>query len=398
MCILMYFGPGAMPIRSHLENAVINNPDGFGYAVLTWGDAGIITGQSMDSDALIEEFLSVRAAYPMDTAIFHARIATQGSVCVDNCHPFIVNHRILRSDSIDGTKRIQGEMVLAHNGMLPCYPGKGDDRSDTKMFAEDILMRRFPHLDSAKTRQRLERYIGGSKVIILTTDPAYKMQAYIFNERLGSWLKHDGAGDIWYSNTSYQKSHYSYSYVSTRPWPATVGSIKPGAVYDYDEDRDWYVDVPVRPESDVPLRLACVGCQYSLVYCRCTGTIKGVYLPEDQVRMPSAAVLFTSMSDDETPDVDPVWTCRGCETVGAVGDDAKCLTCGVMYCCDMTEDECFCWDEASGRLRSKAEQQFARRLRDIKAEISGADQHMKALTAKAHESTKLLDHVIAELS
>lgn len=360
MCILMYFSPSAMPIKAHLDVACENNPDGFGYAVMTRD--GIVTGHGMDPDRVIEEFLYVRGENPDDTAMFHARIATQGSVCLDNCHPFQVGYRPLKAP---GATEVQGQMFLAHNGMLPVYPGKGDDRSDTKLFAEEIFMRRFPHLDSVKTQKRIEAYLGTSKLVVMTNDPAYRQQAYIFNQKLGVWIDHEGTGDIWYSNTSYKTYRYSsgsYGAYTGWSWPTTVGAAsKRRYTFDDYDDAAW---------MDSTTRLACAACEYAIVYCRCIGTVKGVYLPYGQVKTPSAATLFTTpVEEDDDPSAE--WTCVTCETVGSINDAGECRWCGTMYCCDRPAIKCQCWDPASGRLRSKSEI----------AAIERVSAEVKALTA-----------------
>lgn len=334
MCILMYFGPGALPVRQDLECGCENNPDGFGYAIVTYTD-GILTGHGMDADSMIEEFLALRAEFSENAAIFHARIATHGSTSLANTHPFEVGHRFLRAQ---GETDVLGEMYLAHNGILPCSPLKGDDRSDTKLFAEDILMRRFPHLDSAKTKRRLEEYMksSGSKVAILTTDPAYRQQSYLFNQSAGTWVDHIETGDVWYSNGSWKTSYRSYRSNTVWSWPTTVG---------YAEDSKSWDEYDAYQERYSGYRLACTECKYPVRYCGCAGTVKTSFLPVALVRDPFAKE--ESVIDEDDP---KLWECAGCLDIGTIDEDAKCRNCGVMYCCDQPTEACQCWDKETGKV------------------------------------------------
>lgn len=318
MCILMYFAPGAQPIEKHLNNGCQNNPDGFGYAVISNDGDRILTGHSMDHDALIAEFLAVRAEHSENAAIFHARITTDGTSTLDNCHPFRV--------------RNNPGMVLGHNGILPCRPSVGDTRSDTRILAEDVMMRRFPALDSAKTRRRFESWLGtGSKVVILTTDwDRYKSQAYIFNEGLGHWLDGDDSngqgGRIWYSNYSHEDSYYSWS--SRRStytgWPMTIGSPRAYGNAEY-ADADGTVGY-------AGYALICKNCGYVPRDCFCAGTLRTSWVPSWQARR----------LDPDTGR--EAYNCSGCHGIGTVNEfSCKCQVCDFMYCCDQPQASCQCW-------------------------------------------------------
>ncbi|MGO4612963.1 hypothetical protein AB4305_03295 [Nocardia sp. 2YAB30] len=185
MCILTFVKPGISPDLDALRNGALANPHGHGYALLT--DDRLTVGRGMDAAAVITEFAQVRERYPDAPALFHSRLATHGLRAIENCHPFAVG----------GDERT----VLAHNGILPdnVHPCPGDLRSDTRIAAEDYLPTSpFGSLDSWAGRERLERWLGSDKMVLLTVDPAYKHPAYIFNERHGHW-----DNGIWYSNRSY---------------------------------------------------------------------------------------------------------------------------------------------------------------------------------------------------
>lgn len=191
MCILTFLKPGVAPDLDALANGAAANPHGHGYAIHT--GTAIIVGRGMDPAAVLTEFAAVRDRHPGGPALFHSRYATHGPRVTANCHPF----------HLGGDDRT----VIAHNGILPAgvHPAIGDDRSDTRIAAEDYLPTRpFGSLDSWAGRERLERWLGSDKMVLLTVDPAYKHPAYLFNEHHGIW--EDGA---WYSNTGYLPDAYS---------------------------------------------------------------------------------------------------------------------------------------------------------------------------------------------
>lgn len=185
MCVICYVPSGTTPTESQLDNACLSNPDGFGFIVRT--DDGLVTGRSMDYDKAIDRFLDLRAKHPQHDAAFHARITTHGQTRLDNNHPFRV-----------GDKRT----ALMHNGMLPIDVPKGDDRSDTRIFAEDRLTKMgLGVLDNKKQRKALAKWMRGSKMVIMSTRDDLQKPTYILNESDGLW--DDG---IWWSNTSYSRA------------------------------------------------------------------------------------------------------------------------------------------------------------------------------------------------
>jgi glutamine amidotransferase len=211
MCILSYI-PANTPITKqameHLLNGGLNNPDGHGFAIADPKTAQIIWGHSLTIEEALEEFIEMRELYPEGPALFHSRWATHGSVKIDNCHPF----------QVDGSAKT----VLAHNGILPkdAHPEKGDDRSDTKILAEDLLPKWYSRLDNRRTRQNLARWAGsGNKLVILTVDPKYRRNIYLVNENAGQW---DHGTGIWHSNGDYKDA-----------WRKWYGTTKKDTNYTY---------------------------------------------------------------------------------------------------------------------------------------------------------------------
>lgn len=203
MCILIYADGGKTIPRKHLESSCESNPDGFGWAIIA-GDPEqgwrIIHDKSMIASKAMDTFEKARAEHPDYPAMFHARIATHGSVNIDNCHPF----------------HVEAGTMLAHNGILPIK--ERDGRSDTRQFAEEWLptLGVSELLDDPDGFAQLEHFTRGSKLVVLSVSPTLQKFAYIVNEDDGHWV--DG---VWYSNSSYKWSNYG----SYRTFGYTPGSL-----------------------------------------------------------------------------------------------------------------------------------------------------------------------------
>jgi glutamine amidotransferase len=191
--------PNYTPSRDELLCACTNNPDGFGYAIHLGNR--IITGKGLSAEHIVNKFLKLREQYPDTWAMFHARYATHGSVCVPNSHPYEVGGR--------------EDLILAHNGVLGIDIPKGDDRSDTLVFAEDWLPNMLDLLDDEAGFGELEELVSGSKIAIFSCASELNNQVYLLNEDLGHWVD----SGIWWSNYTYQTKTYSYyGYNSRAGW------------------------------------------------------------------------------------------------------------------------------------------------------------------------------------
>lgn len=206
MCMLCVVPPNVVPSRDKLENSALNNPHGFGYAIAVPKDRRIITFRTMNPDECINKFLEERKQHLDGYAIWHARFATHGSNTVENCHPFMVG----RDQST----------YLAHNGILSVIEDKADDRSDTRIFAEDLLpsIGGVTSLDNPQVWNMLEDFTTGSKVAVLTVNPAANHQLYLLHEEKG---REDASGVWWSNDTCYLESWYNKYGASTYASKAT---------------------------------------------------------------------------------------------------------------------------------------------------------------------------------
>lgn len=188
MCLLVFMPEGITATKEALESASYYNDDGFGWAIRT--PDKILVGKSMDFTKAYEEFSDARSCYNGD-ALFHLRITTNGETNLDNCHPFYVG-----KDSLS---------VVAHNGILPVAVPAGDNRSDTRIFAETLFPKRggIAFLNGVASIPLLEKWAAGSKLVFLTSNPASKWRFLIANEKDGDWGTGENAG-VWFSNNSYK--------------------------------------------------------------------------------------------------------------------------------------------------------------------------------------------------
>lgn len=200
MCLLCVRMPGADINIEYLRNANCNNPDGSGFAILRSDLSGIDTFCSMDGELTIAKYVEAVERDPECWSMFHARYATHGTETVDNVHPFRV-----------GSSK---KTVLAHNGILPVSVPKGSKRSDTRIFAENILPSMgLGVLDDRHDFAALENWAAGSKIAVFSIDPRLVNNIYIVNEEDGHW-----SNGTWWSNSGYMsrwgfggRSIYSYS-------------------------------------------------------------------------------------------------------------------------------------------------------------------------------------------
>ena len=237
MCLLVVCKPNAIPKREQLTEGACSNPHGFGFAMVI--DGKIFRYRTMSARKAVSKFIHMRQQYPDNYAIWHARYATHGVRNEDNCHPFMVGG--------------DADTVLAHNGVLDTFIDKDDKRSDTRVFAEDILPKLggVRALDDANLYRLVQGWATGSKIAVLTTNPQAEYQLYLINEKLGHW---DDDG-VWWSNSSYKRSTY---YVSDYKPTTTTKDVSS----DFLTEQEYYAKLAIEGESDGLIIIdECPSCQ-----------------------------------------------------------------------------------------------------------------------------------------
>jgi len=194
MCVICAGIGNERPTRDELVRSCKANPDGFGWGAVVNIDnvPTLLSGKSMDSIEAILDYESVFNEHGdnVQAHFFHARIATHGKSELRNCHPFEVSNS-------------NHQTILAHNGVLPVTMSKSDWRSDSRVFAEDVLPRLggVTALESQPVWDVLDGFVDGanSKVVFLTLELATPL--VILGESLGHWQTEG----LWWSNRSYEE-------------------------------------------------------------------------------------------------------------------------------------------------------------------------------------------------
>jgi hypothetical protein len=198
MCVIALSPVGQRLDKSTLDDMWNTNPDGAGISFIDETQT-IRTYKTLDKADFVNVALSVFDKYSVSSPILvHCRIATHGSVCIANTHPFNVDNHT----------------VMAHNGVIECVEVPDtSDISDTRMFINTWLRYMRPTwLDDKDMVDYVGTIIGWSKLAFLTTNPNLRRNYYIVNEDDGSWI--DG---VWFSN----KNHCTLpttNYYGVRGW------------------------------------------------------------------------------------------------------------------------------------------------------------------------------------
>lgn len=189
MCVIAY-KPAGKKASSHmrwLENSWANNPDGAGFMFRVDNKVQIVKG-FMEWDEFISAAEKYNVLETLDEVVFHFRIASQGLICPENCHPFPV---IMENPEDILALNVKTDIGLVHNGTLWCVE---DDKffSDTQLFVLDYLQD-LPreYLFDERVIQLLN--LSDDKFVLMYPDSTF------FS---GHFTKDD---DWFFSNKSYEK-------------------------------------------------------------------------------------------------------------------------------------------------------------------------------------------------
>lgn len=203
MCIALHKPAGVVLDDATLKNCYDNNPDGAGFAFAHDGQIVIKKGFFT-----FDEFLAAFREHQERDCIVHFRIATHGTVCAANCHPWEI-----KEFEFSGDRKFS--FAVIHNGILSYTSTK--EKSDTGHFVDEILAPHFqrdPFFAFDEIGQFfLERAIGpGNKLVILRNDG----KVAIINRKAGTDDR-----KCWFSNMSYKNERWKTSFTNSR-WPAGV--------------------------------------------------------------------------------------------------------------------------------------------------------------------------------
>lgn len=130
-------------------NCCTSNPHGFAFA---WNENGELKNyKTMDAQKAVKFYANklMKLDARKTAMVFHARIATHGSLGVKNCHCWI-------SDGV----------AFAHNGILRDVPNR-DDMTDSETFFQDYFLPVLRHSGIKAAGNVASHFVGTSKFAFL---------------------------------------------------------------------------------------------------------------------------------------------------------------------------------------------------------------------------------------
>lgn len=212
MCILIVKRAGVkFPAMENIQNSCDNNPNGFSMAWI--GEGKLQNFRCMDKKEFLQKYkeLSNTLSYKSTPMIIHARIATHGTVNVNNTHCWL--------DTELG-------IAFAHNGVLSI--ANRDDMTDSETFFRDIFVPVYRSRGWDGATLAIQAIIGSSKFAFLDRKGAIRYAGNFVDEK-----------GVLYSNTSYLKRSYvSSGYGSSYSgYGSKWGGASQRTGLDY--DREW---------------------------------------------------------------------------------------------------------------------------------------------------------------
>jgi hypothetical protein len=216
MCIIIVKPAGKGFASDIIANAERANPDGWGLAFLEGEHIAVLRGFGAKSLARAVDECGKRAA------VLHCRIATSGTITLDNTHPF----------AIAGAKVAT---LVFHNGVFSDIALTEQGKSDTWHVARRIapmFAREADPLANVFARRELETYCKEqrSKLVFFS-----RTSLHVLNESAGVWKN-----GVWFSNHSAfpkivaQRTRYDWSELSgdTSPFARIAkGMAQTGMTY-----------------------------------------------------------------------------------------------------------------------------------------------------------------------
>lgn len=205
MCVILELKPGVMPVFEAFQNAVWNNPHGYGIILKDNGRMEVRKGLTAEDKANPEEIYKILYDNKDVERIVHLRYRTAGEVNEDNLHPFLV-HKVGKT-----------ETWFAHNGTFNRFTSSRwvngqrieDVESDTASFVKQVLQPLFTNfrltsgyvdLENPFLKEVIGKYWEGASRGIL-------VNAFQENLKIGTWENIKGVDGLTFysSNDSYYK-------------------------------------------------------------------------------------------------------------------------------------------------------------------------------------------------
>lgn len=187
-----------MPEPMTILNCFDNNDDGAGFMYRQADGKVRIEKGFMSYRKLMDAIEEIPYDLKTIDLAMHFRLATQGSVCAENCHPFPISsaRKDLRATSITS------HAGLVHNGIIHfCDKAKvkgkdHKDMSDTQIFIKNVLSQLPIKQLRNQAMAELILEATSSKFMIMTRDD---------NLLIGGFIEDNG---VYYSNRTYKDLLY----------------------------------------------------------------------------------------------------------------------------------------------------------------------------------------------
>ena len=184
MCVICISPKGIrQPYEEELFDMWLTNPHGAGYMVAR-GDCVEIHKGFMTFNEFIDQ-IEFEDFTDDDVVVYHFRIATQGGISPEMCHPFPYTTSTKGLNALD----VECRVGIAHNGIIGITSNGDEELSDTALYIRDYLPKRVRYGLNNRTLSIIYKDIQ-SRMVFLFPDGSYKT--------VGGWDDIDG---LKYSNT-----------------------------------------------------------------------------------------------------------------------------------------------------------------------------------------------------
>jgi predicted glutamine amidotransferase len=188
MCIITVLPPNVHLTREQIADALVNNQHGVGVMYSYRRQLYVAYSMSRDPRRLLSWLNSMPGR---TTRVVHFRKQTAGNISRENLHPFVIH----------------GRFGLMHNGTLDhsiAPRGKDEPRSDTRIFADDLLATMTPEMLTKPALWKLIDAAGEDNRIVMLDGETGKLSY------TAEYMWELGYDDIKLSNT--------YSIQNGRVW------------------------------------------------------------------------------------------------------------------------------------------------------------------------------------
>lgn len=205
MCVICISPKGIrQPNEEELRDMWLTNPHGAGYMVARDGNVEIHKG-FMDYFEFLDQ-IQFENFTDDDVVVYHFRIATQGGINPQMCHPFPYTTTTKGLTALD----VQCRVGIAHNGIIRLTSNGDKELSDTALYIRDYLPRRVKNGLNNMALNAIYHDIQ-SRMVFLFADGSFK--------KVGNWEEVDG---LIYSNLHHTARYLPRNVRRFKPEPVVV--------------------------------------------------------------------------------------------------------------------------------------------------------------------------------